>query len=298
MSDYILPFEKFQGLGNDFIIIHHNHLPAGIDERKLAKAICQRRWSIGADGLIIVKENPRDKSADLEWEYINSDGTYGEMCGNGIRCFSKYVFDRGLIDKENFTIKTRAGKIKCQIMPNDLVLVNMGEPVFLAREVPVAVKDFPVIINYPIKVLDREFLFTAVSMGNPHAVIFLDDEKDFLNLDLARYGQVIEHLELFPNRTNVEFAFMKNRKEILVKVWERGCGITLACGTGACATVVAAKMKQLIQHNDTVDVSLPGGRLRIFWNKDGDNNVFMTGPARSVFVGQISIVLDEEAVNM
>lgn len=287
MSVYILPFEKMHGLGNDFILLHHKYLPPQFTEQELAKILCDRHYSVGGDGLIIVK--PPTENADLSWSYINSDGSFGEMCGNGIRCFAKYVADRGLTNKNQFTVETLAGIIEPSIQDNGHIKVNMGSPILKPADVPVVPLEHAVdkVLDQKITALDKTFEFTAVSMGNPHAMMFLNSAEELQNFDLEKYGPVIEKDKAFPEKTNVEFVFVKSRNYIDLRVWERGCGITLACGTGACATVVAANLKGLVD-DGPVTVNLPGGELVIEWDKE-KNVVFMTGPAKSVFVGQVEL---------
>jgi diaminopimelate epimerase len=293
MAIYILPFEKMHGLGNDFILIHEKHLPQNINEQNLAKILCNRHYSIGADGLIIVKNSLTNSSeADFVWSYINSDGSYGQMCGNGMRCFAKYVFDRGLTNKSEFTVETLAGIMQPSIQPDGQIKVNMGNPKLKPSEIPLSIElNAEQLIDYKIQILDQEFSFTPVSMGNPHAIVFLNNLAEFENLDLEKYGSVFEKHNYFPEKTNVEFAFVQDENIIDLKVWERGCGITLACGTGACATVVAAHLKNLISaQGQLIQVNLPGGTLNIEWNKE-NNNIYMTGSAESVFIGQLEIDL-------
>lgn len=293
MAIYILPFEKMHGLGNDFILIHEKHLPHTITEQNLAKILCDRHYSVGADGLIIVKNSLTYASeADFVWSYINSDGSYGQMCGNGMRCFAKYVFDRGLTNKSEFTVETLAGIIQPSVQANGQIKVNMGNPKLKPAEIPLSIElSKDKLIDYKIQILDKEFLFTPVSMGNPHAIVFLNSLTEFENLDLEEYGSVFEKHNYFPEKTNVEFAFVREENIIDLKVWERGCGITLACGTGACATVVAAHLKNLIlPQGELIEVNLPGGTLNIEWNKE-NNNIYMTGSAQSIFIGQLEMDL-------
>jgi diaminopimelate epimerase len=284
MATFILPFEKMHGLGNDFIIIHEKYLPPSFTEEKLAEMLCNRHFSIGADGLIILKQSMN--GADFAWSYINSDGSIGQMCGNGIRCFAKYLFDRGLTKKSEFSVETLAGEIIPSIQDDGRIKVNMGKPILKPSEVPVKIdSDKEPTIDYPIEIANQRFSFTPVSMGNPHAIIFINDE----NINLNDLGPLIEHHDFFPERTNVEFAKVVNKNYIVLDVWERGCGITLACGTGACATVIAACLKGLCDANTDIKVKLPGGELEIYWDKAVSGNVFMTGPAESVFIGQVEL---------
>ena len=292
MATFILPFEKMHGLGNDFVLVHYKYLPHSLSEEELAKKLCDRNFGIGADGLIIVK--PGSEGGDFAWSYINSDGSTSQMCGNGIRCFAKYVFDRGLTNKSEFEVETLAGIIKPSVQENGEIKVNMGPPILEPNEIPIKIPEGEAkrIIDYPIQAHDKEFLFTPVSMGNPHAIAFLDSEDELNDLDLERYGKAIENHPYFPEKTNVEFAFVRDSIQhsdyIDLRVWERGCGATLACGTGACATVVAAQIKNLVSPDKPITVKLPGGELLIEWNKL-ENAIFMTGPAKSVFIGQIEL---------
>jgi len=210
------------------------------------------------------------------------------MCGNGIRCFAKYVFDRGLTKSSEFSVETLAGIIKPSIQEDGQIRVNMGSPILAPTKIPVAVElQAEKIIDHPIKALDKHFEFTPVSMGNPHAIMFLGSKEELADFELEKYGPVLETHKIFPEKTNVEFAFVESRNEIDLRVWERGCGITLACGTGACGTVVAANLKGLVD-DEPVTVKLPGGELIIEWNKE-ENTVYMTGPAQSVFLGQLEL---------
>lgn len=293
MSVYILPFEKMHGLGNDFILMHHKYLPPSISEQELAKSLCDRHFGVGADGLIVVK--PSSEGGDLAWDYINSDGSYGEMCGNGMRCFAKFVFDRNLITKNQFSVETLAGIIEPNVLDNGQVKVNMGAPILDPALIPVRLEESSkeiaqeALIDQPIQILDKNFAFTPVSMGNPHSIVFLASQEEFDNFELAKYGSIVEKHKYFPQKINAEFAFVKSRNYIDLQVWERGCGITLACGTGACATVVAANLKGLVD-DVPVTVKLPGGELIIEWDKE-QNIVWMTGPAKTVFIGQIELEL-------
>jgi diaminopimelate epimerase len=285
MSTYILPFEKMHGLGNDFILVHYKHLPGDFPEQKLALALCDRHRGIGADGLIVVK--PGQNGARFAWSYINSDGSYGQMCGNGMRCFAKYVFDRGLTPDPDFDVETLAGIISPSIQDDGQIKVNMGAPILNPQKIPISIQAEKTIIDHPINALDQTFAFTPVSMGNPHAIMFLNSAEELAEFPLTQYGPVIEKHKIFPEKTNVEFAFVRSKNYIDLRVWERGCGITEACGTGACATVVAANLKGLVAEGP-VTVKLPGGELVIEWDK-AQNAVFMTGPAESVFLGQVEL---------
>lgn len=271
MTTYVLPFEKMHGLGNDFVMLERRHLPNQIDEKALAKLICDRHFSIGADGVIII-DFPRTHDADFIWSYYNSDGSEAEMCGNGMRCFAKYVFERGFTDEVSFTVLTKAGIIRPTIEEDGSVTVNMGIP-----KVPDNLKE-------EIRVDSKEFLFTYVEIGNPHCVIFVNkyiEDSDFFSI-----GPKIEKHSRFPEGVNVGFANVLSKNQIRLRVWERGCGPTLACGTGACAAVVAANVNNLC--DEKVDVFLPGGCLKIKWDKT-KNNIFLNGPAVFLYTGQLNL---------
>ncbi len=267
------------GLGNDFVLIdcRHSELRTQNSEfSELSRKLCDRRFGIGADQILLLLDSEK---ADFRMQIFNADGSEVEMCGNGIRCFAKYVWDNRLSDKNILTVETIAGIIKPE-KSGDMVKVDMGEPVLEGRRIPVnldgMVKDFP------LKIMGKEFKITCVSMGNPHAVIVLDDIDLF---EVGKYGPVIENHELFPNRINVEFIQVVDRDTVKMRVWERGAGETMACGTGASAAAVAANLKGLA--GKRVNIVLLGGELLIEW-KD-DNHVYMTGPAVTVFEGVVNI---------
>ncbi|NOU76289.1 diaminopimelate epimerase [Paenibacillus sp. LMG 31458] len=274
-------FTKMHGLGNDFIVVAgEKELPADADQRAIQ--LCNRFFSIGADGIVYIL--PSD-NADFKMRIINSDGSEPEQCGNAIRCVSKYVYDHKLIDKTEITVETLgAGVQKVQLNVQDgkvrTVRVDMGQPILNGLQVPTTVDEAKV-INYPIEVDGKEFRFTAVSMGNPHCVIYVEDA---VNFDLATWGPKLEVHPMFPRKINVEFATVKNRAYTDMRVWERGAGPTLACGTGACATLVSSVLNGLTDREATV--SLKGGELFIEWN-EADNHVYMTGPAEEVFTGTV-----------
>lgn len=267
------------GLGNDFVLIDCRdevmaaQLP---DISALSRKLCNRRFGIGADQILLLYGSDK---ADFRMRIFNADGSEVEMCGNGIRCFAKYIWDRGLSAENILSIETLAGKIKPEKSGN-MVKVDMGEPVFEGRLVPVNLDGQ--VKGFPLKIMDREFQITCVSMGNPHAVIFVDDVG---NVDLLKYGPLIETDQLFPKRTNVEFIQVLGRERIRMRVWERGAGETMACGTGAAASAVASALNGLT--NRSVTVSLPGGDLVIDWAEN--NRVYMTGPAIEVFEGIVEI---------
>jgi diaminopimelate epimerase len=279
----MMNFTKMHGLGNDFIIVTgESKLPDQASE--LAIKLCDRFFGIGADGLVYIL--PSEK-ADFMMRIMNSDGSEAEQCGNAIRCVSKYVFDHNLIQQTEISIETiGAGAQKVQLFIKegkvDTVRVDMGQPILKGTLVPTTV-DQDTVKDYPIEVDGREFRFTAVSMGNPHCVIYVDDA---INMDLQTWGPKLETHPMFPRKINVEFVTVKSRDYADMRVWERGAGPTLACGTGACATLVASVLNGLTDREATV--SLKGGQLFIEWN-ESDNHVYMTGPAQEVYKGTVEI---------
>ncbi|MBP3961122.1 diaminopimelate epimerase [Paenibacillus lignilyticus] len=274
-------FTKMHGLGNDFIVVEgETKLPDNAAE--LAVQLCNRFFGIGADGLVYILPS---EQADFRMRIMNSDGSEAEQCGNAIRCVAKYVYDNGLTDKETLTIETLgAGVQEVQLTVENgkavLVRVNMGQPILEGLKVPTTIDANPV-INQSIEVDGREFKFTAVSMGNPHCVIYVDDA---VNFDLAAWGPKLEVHPMFPRKINVEFVTVRSKDFTDMRVWERGAGPTLACGTGACATVVASVLNGYTDR--TATVSLKGGDLLIEWNEE-NNHVYMTGPAAEVFRGTV-----------
>ncbi len=288
-----MKFTKMQGCGNDYIYVNgfEERIP-GEEKPGLAKWLSDRHFGVGADGLIFI--NPSDE-ADFEMEMYNADGSRGEMCGNGVRCVAKYVYDRGLTDAKRISVIS-SGKIKYLDLtvekkagvPKDrgkvnLVRVNMGSPVFKPKLIPVEAVGERV-VNEPIEVDGREYRMTCVSMGNPHAVIFAENVK---SLNLEKIGPSFETHKRFPNRINTEFVEIIDRKTIFMRVWERGSGETLACGTGACAAAAACVLNQLT--DSLITVKLLGGELTIEWDS-GQNLMFMTGPAVTVFEGDVAFV--------
>ena len=276
-------FTKMQGLGNDFVILDYDEfLKIGKTPSDLALKLCDRKFSIGADGLIIV--NPNAKDTDIEWIFYNSDGTMAQMCGNGMRCFAKYVTDKNIINKKQFSVKTEAGIICPEILDNGEIKVNMNLPVLEPSKIPFCEEKT---LDYKLNIKDKVFSINTVSMGNPHCIIFTDEDT----MTLAKnYGAYIETHELFPEKTNVEFVNIKSKHEVTLSVWERGCGITLACGTGACATTVAGVLRGFLDNN--VKVNLPGGSLNIEWAGSLSNTnypVFMTGKAEYSFTGTVEV---------
>lgn len=261
---------KMHGCGNDFVFMDYEEfLKTKMTLEQLSKRLCDRHFGVGADGLIIPVPYDGD-DADIEWRYYNSDGTTAQMCGNGMRCFARYVYDNGLINKKSFAVKTLAGIKKPEILDNGLIKVNMGKPILNEPDIP---------FNGEKQIGD--FKITPVSMGNPHCVIFTDNTP----LEMAqKYGPELEKHPYFPQKTNVEFVKVISRNEIEMAVFERGCGITLACGTGACASVVASVLNNLTENN--VKVNLPGGVVNIEWQGSGDDtnyDIFLIGPADYTF---------------
>lgn len=276
-------FTKMQGLGNDFVILDfEEYNKTGKTPSELALKLCSRKFSIGADGLIIV--NPKSSDTDIAWIFYNSDGTMAQMCGNGMRCFAKYVTDKKLVNKKQFSVKTEAGIICPEILNNGEVKVNMNLPILEPEKIPFANKKN---LDFDLKVSDRTFNINAVSMGNPHCIIFTDEDTRAL---AKTYGSYIESNKIFPEKTNVEFVNVLSKNEVALSVWERGCGITLACGTGACATVVAGILRGYL--DNSVKVNLAGGSLKIEWQGSLENTklpVYMTGRADYSFTGAIEI---------
>lgn len=278
----MIDFVKMEGLGNDYVYIDCTRFD---DDRiseisKMAKKISDRHFGIGADGIILICKS---NVADFKMRMFNSDGSEAEMCGNGVRCVAKFVFDNGLTDKKQVNIETLAGikKIDLFIENGKVVLatVNMGRPIFEPKEIPVISNENPV-KNLKLRAEDREFVFTAVSMGNPHAVTVIDNVDNF---EIEKYGPILECNEKFPKKANIEFIQIVDRTHIKMRVWERGSGETLACGTGACAVCVSAILNNLVEKDAEIEVKLLGGTLKIRWA----DYVYMTGPAKTVFSGKI-----------
>jgi len=278
-----MKFTKMHGLGNDFIVVAgEQELPSNASE--LAIETCNRFFGIGADGLVYILPSER---ADFRMRIMNSDGTEAEQCGNAIRCVAKYVYDRGLTDQHDITIETLGAGVQPLQLEVDPVTntvsrvrVDMGAPILEGKLVPTTI-DAKQVVNEPIEVNGQTFHFTAVSMGNPHCVIYVDDA---VNFDLETWGPKLEVHSFFPRKINVEFATVKSKEYVDMRVWERGAGPTLACGTGACATLVSSVLNGLTDR--TAVISLKGGDLHIEWNET-DNHVYMTGPAAMVFDGML-----------
>lgn len=270
-----IAFTKMHGIGNDFVLIDCRDFDA-MDIAKKAKKLCDRRYGIGADQLLLLLDS---SIADYRMLIFNADGGEVEMCGNGIRCFAKYLVAKKITSKTELAIETLAGIIQPKVR-EDMIEVNMGSPILEGKEIPVRLDGR--ILSKPLKIEDRSFDVTCLSMGNPHCVIFVDDVEKF---PLTTYGPLIEKNELFPKRINVEFVEIINDREIKIRVWERGSGETLACGTGACASAVASILNE--KTHKRVTVHLAGGDLDILWGEDDD--LYMTGAAEEVFEGVINL---------
>ncbi len=277
----MIKFTKMQGLGNDYVYIdcvEKNLYVKNISS--LAQFVSNRHFGIGSDGLILIYKS---SLADFKMRMLNSDGTEAEMCGNGIRCVGKYVYDKGLTTKETITIETLAGiktlKLNVKSGKVETVTVDMGEPILQAEKIPVLSNKQPV-QGLEIKTEDRTFLVDCVSMGNPHAITEVEDLENF---KIEKYGPVIEKDKHFPNKVNVEFIQIINPQRVKARVWERGSGETFACGTGACSIAVACILKGKTERK--VNIELLGGNLQIEWNKE-NNHVYMTGPATTIYEGE------------
>lgn len=275
-------FSKMHGAGNDYIYV--NCFEESIEDiNETAAKVSDRHFGIGSDGLVLICPS---KVADFRMDMYNSDGTQAEMCGNATRCVGKYVYDRGLTDKTQVTLETLAGikilDLNVKEGKVESVCVNMGSPELKSKNIPINSK-LERFVDEPVLVDGREYKVTGVSMGNPHAVTFIDDTD---SLEIEKIGPKFENHPMFPKRINTEFAQIVDRNTIKMRVWERGAGETLACGTGACATLVAAVLNGLTDNE--ADLRLLGGTLHIRWDRE-ENKVYMTGPAQFVFDGVISL---------
>ena len=275
-------FWKLQGIGNDFIAIDGRYDNINSDEYgSLAKKVCHRRFSVGADGLLVVKNS---NLADIEMVYYNSDGSRASMCGNGLRCFVKFVYDNNIVNKDEFEVYTLDGikKIKINLSNNeiDTITVNMGRGSFKSKDIPVnSNKDK--FINEEINVLDQKFIISSMLMGVPHAVVFVDD----INMDeIHKYGPIIEKHQVFPKKTNVNFVKIIDEKNILVRTWERGCGYTLGCGTGITASVIISNYLNKVENH--VNVTSEGGSIIIDLIND---EAYMTGKAEKICEGNLEV---------
>lgn len=272
---------KMNGCGNDFVIIDKSEFDkANLSMSDMAKKICDRNFGVGGDGMIIPDLTPNNKT-DIAWFFYNSDGSTAQMCGNGMRCFAKYVTDKKLVNKNKFSVMTGAGIITPEILDNGLIKVNMSKPILEPEKIPFKGNN---ILNFDITIKDITLKANTISMGNPHCVIFTDNDV----YEMAKtYGPELEKHNLFPEKTNVEFIKIKSRNEVDFCVYERGCGITLACGTGACASVVAGVLNNLTDCK--VKVNLLGGAVTVDWtgyktNKNSD--IFLIGPANYNFYAE------------
>ncbi len=298
----MINFTKMQGCGNDYVYVDGAKNPIPTEKKaELARKISDRHFGIGSDGLIFI--NPVDDSdIDFEMEMYNADGSRSEMCGNGIRCVAKYVYDNRLTDKKALTIVSAGKKkyIDLTVGSDDLVesvKVDMGAPILDSAQVPVTVSGIMsesatscpdnACINVPVRIADKEWNITCVSMGNPHAVVFLPDDIDLNTFDIEHIGPLFENNDIFPKRTNTEFVKIDDKNNVHMRVWERGTGETLACGTGCCATTVACILNGLT--DNTVTVHVLGGDIVCSWDGKVDSSVIMEGPATTVFTGCIEI---------
>ena len=277
-----MKFTKMHGIGNDYVYV--NCFEESVkNPAEVSKFVSDRHFGIGSDGLILISPSA---IADFRMNIYNADGSQAEMCGNGIRCVAKYVYDYGLTDKTEISVETLAGikYLRLQVENGKVasVEVNMGAPILEPKEIPVAVEESPV-VNVPVEVKGKIYHMTCVSMGNPHAIIFMNNVKD---LDIAAIGPYFENHTVFPKRTNTEFVEVLDRNTVNMRVWERGSDETLACGTGACATTVACILNDKTENE--VTVHLRGGDLKIRWDREA-NQVYMTGPATVVFDGEITL---------
>lgn len=277
-----MKFTKMHGIGNDYVYV--NCFEESVkNPAEVSKFVSNRHFGIGSDGLILISPSA---IADFRMNIYNADGSQAEMCGNGIRCVAKYVYDYGLTDKTDISVETLAGikYLRLQVENGKVasVEVNMGAPILEPKEIPVAVEESPV-VNVPVEVKGKIYHMTCVSMGNPHAIIFMNNVKD---LDIEAIGPYFENHTVFPKRTNTEFVEVLDRNTVNMRVWERGSDETLACGTGACATTVACILNDKTENE--VTVHLLGGDLKIRWDREA-NQVYMTGPATVVFDGEITL---------
>lgn len=277
-----MEFVKMHGLGNDFVIVEAKAWEEADTLQPYAEAVCDRNFGIGADGLVVIGP---DKETDIFMRIFNPDGSEPEMCGNAIRCVGRYAYERKLVDKTKLSVHTLAGirypEVKVVNETVESVTVDMGEPILRRELIPMTGSGESVKIKTPVSFGEIEL--TAVSMGNPHCIVFVPDINQ---VPVAIWGAELEVSSLFPAKTNVEFVQVVDRSELIMRVWERGAGITLACGTGACATLVAAVLNDLTDRSAVVH--LLGGDLHIEW-READNHVYMTGPAAEVFRGTINL---------
>ena len=299
----LLKFTKMHGCGNDYIYFDctGSDFPGGAQgEKEAAIKLSDRHFGIGGDGIIIIKKG---QTADFEMVMYNADGSRSQMCGNGIRCVGKYVYDAGYTKGREFTVESMGAVKHLKVIKGERenkgtwLSVDMGSPILEAEKIPVALAvpelvegvEGPTkhVILHPLTINNNEYKITCVSMGNPHAVVFID--KKPADFPVCQLGPLFENNAFFPERTNTEFAFVEDRRTIWMRVWERGTGETLACGTGTCATVVAAILNGLVDAGEKITVHLLGGDLQIEWSGCEGDSVFMTGPAETVFTGECVI---------
>ena len=286
-----MQFTKMHGCGNDYVYVDGGKEKISAERKpEIARFVSDRHFGIGSDGIIFI--NPvDDDSIDFEMEMYNADGSRSEMCGNGIRCVAKYVYDNGLTNKKNLVIVSAGQKKYIDLTIGEdnkvsSVKVDMGAPILSAPLVPVAL-DIDVVVNVPVAIDGQEWKITCVSMGNPHAVVFLPDDVDLKTFDIEKIGPKFENDKVFPNRTNTEFVHIDDRDNVHMRVWERGTGETLACGTGCCATTVACILNGLTDNK--VAVHVLGGIVTCSWDGNAESSVIMEGPATTVFTGEIDI---------
>ena len=277
-----MKFTKMHGIGNDYVYV--NCFKETVEHpSEAAIKVSDRHFGIGSDGLILIKPS---EVADGKMEMYNADGSQGAMCGNGIRCVAKYMYDYGITDKTSISVETKSGikylDLTIKDGKVDTVKVNMGTPILKAVDIPVR-SEKEQVIDEPVMVDGKEWKITCVSMGNPHAITYIDDVK---NLEIEKIGPKFENHEIFPDRVNTEFVHVIDRNTVEMRVWERGSGETLACGTGACAVAVSSILNGLTE--EEVTVKLLGGDLKIFWDRT-ENKVYMTGSATTVFDGEINL---------
>ena len=280
----MLTFSKMHGIGNDYIYINC-FKETVTDPEKLSVFLSDVRFGVGSDGLVLILPS---EVADFRMRIFNADGSEAMMCGNATRCIGKYVYDMGMTDKTEISLETNSGIKYLTLYPDannkiESVKVDMGKAILVPREIPVN-SDLERFIAQPVTVDGKEYAMTCVSMGNPHAIVYVDEMID--DETMAKIGPLFEHHECFPRRVNTEFVKVLDRERVQMRVWERGTGETLACGTGACAVTVASILNGLTE--DGITVELLGGNLEIFWNRK-ENVVYMTGPATTVFEGEIEI---------
>ena len=280
----MLNFTKMTGIGNDYIYIDCTDGKKIKDISDVTRKLSDRHFGIGGDGVILI-DKPDDDKSDFKMKIYNCDGSEAEMCGNGIRCMAKFIHDKKLSEKDKLSIQTLAGIKKVKVLEDSKgecneVIVDMGEPLFQDKNIPYNVYE-AFNKDLDINVEGEKMRFTVVSMGNPHAVTFVEDLE---NLQIEMCGPIVENNPIFPNKTNVEFVQILDKNNIKIRVWERGVGETFACGTGACAAVVASGINGYTDEN--VNVQLPGGNLQIEWGKD--NHIYMQGPAETIYDGKIN----------